>query len=179
MVVSQDQLSIDENVSGENQRSNATIDKLNRATPGEESSHESKQNQEPKPTEQVWHPVREVVLRLAREQRQRDEDAQGQHQRQHHAIGFIERGHHTDGVGFQQCKPREEEQVGRVALALPEGDEHETESTEDGDHQEPEVALDPLAVAVAEERDGAHQGGKEKLHGSDTHRHLLAFPSPI
>lgn len=46
-----------------------------------ESSHESKRNQQPKPTKQVWNPVREVVLGLVREQHRHDEDAQGQHQR--------------------------------------------------------------------------------------------------
>ena len=62
------------------------------AADGVEGSHESKRNQRPKPTKQVWHPVREVVLGLVHEQHQHDENAQGQHQRQNHHTGFIEQG---------------------------------------------------------------------------------------
>lgn len=47
MIMTHDQLSVDQDISREDQSTKGAVDKLGSAAHGEESSHESKQNEEP------------------------------------------------------------------------------------------------------------------------------------
>lgn len=173
VVVAHDELGVDEDVAGEDERRDAAVHELQRAARGEEGGHEPEDDEEPQRAEQVGDPVREVVLGLAREQRQRDEDAQRDDQRLHDDPRVVERRDHADRVRLQRREPRQEEQVRRVALALPVRQEHEPDRAEQGHHHEPEVRLDPSAVRVAEERDCAQHRGQKNLDGSAWYQRLL------
>ena len=143
MTMPDDQLRIHKDVRRENKRPDSTIHQLNGAILREERSHETKQDKEPQTAEQVRHPVGEVVFRLAREERQRDEHAQRQDERLHDNARVIERGHHADGVGFHHREPGQEKEIGRVGFALPVGDQHHAQGANDGKYEEPEVRADP------------------------------------
>jgi hypothetical protein len=166
MIVAHDQLGIDEDISGEDEGGDGAVDELDLAIHGEEGGHKPKQDQEPQRPHQVRHPAGEVVFGLARKQGQRDEQAQRQHQRLHDNPRLVERRHHADRVGLQQREARQEEQIRRVALALPVGDQHEAERAEDRDQHQPEVGLDPEPVVVAEEGNRAECCREEDLRGS-------------
>lgn len=100
VVMAHNQLSINENISREDQRRQPTVDQLRGAIVREERRHEPEENQEPKAPEEIGHPVGEVVFGLAGEQGERDEDAEGEDERLDDDAGVIEGGHHADGVGF-------------------------------------------------------------------------------
>lgn len=80
MVMSDDELRINQNVPTENQSGHDSVAELNAGRLGEEGSHESKQDEDPKRTKQVWHPACEVIFRLARKEREEDEDSQREDQ---------------------------------------------------------------------------------------------------
>ena len=75
MVVAHDELSVDQDVAREYQSRNDAVPKLDLAVVREESSHESEQDKNPDSAKKVWSPVCEIVLALAREQTQSNEDA--------------------------------------------------------------------------------------------------------
>ena len=131
MVVSHDQLRVNKDITGEDQRRQAAIDELNSRAMREERSDEAEQDQEPERTEQVRHPVGEIVLRLACEERERDEHAKRQDKGLHYDARVIEGRHDADGVGLENREGCQEKKVGRVALALPVCYEHEAQGTED------------------------------------------------
>lgn len=166
MVVSHNKLSIHEDVTREDQGTQHTVDELGGATKRHEHGHESEKDHEPQRTEEVGHPAGKVVLGLAREERERDEDTQCQDKCLHDNSRFVERCHHTDGICFHQGEAGEEQQICWVGLALPVGCEHEAEGAKDGDDHEPEVALNPGTVCIIEERDGAENGSEEDLGGA-------------
>jgi len=100
MVVAHDELRVDEDIAREDQRRDDPVHQLHRAVNREERGHEPEQDEHPQPAEQVGDPAREVVARLAREDGQRDEDAQREDERLDDDAGVVERGHHADAVGL-------------------------------------------------------------------------------
>ena len=148
VVVAHDQLGIDEDVAREDESCDNTITKLNLAVVWEESSHKAEQDHNPDGAEQVWGPVREVVLALAGNQAQGDEDAKREHKRGYDDAGFVERDDDGDGIGFQGGKSSKESQVHGVRLALPEGEAEEDEGTDERHPHHPLVCLDPVAVCL-------------------------------
>lgn len=175
MVMPHNQLRINEDIRREDQRTQHTIDKLHGTVERQEHGHKPEQNHEPQRAKQVRHPVREVVLGLAGEERQGDEDAQRQNERLHDDLGVVEGCYHADGVGFEEGEAGEEEEVCGVGLALPVCCEHEAEGAEDGDYHEPEVGLNPCSVGGVEEGDGAEDGCEEELGGSGDEGVSLLF----
>lgn len=166
VVVSHNKLSIHEDVAGEDQGAQHTVDELGGATKWHEHGHESEEDHEPQRAKEVGHPAGKVILGLAREERESDKDTQCQDKCLHNNSRFIERGHHTDGIRFHQGEAREEQQVCWVGLAFPVGREHEAQGAKDGDDHEPEVALDPGTVCVVEERNGAEDSSEKNLGGA-------------
>lgn len=146
VVVAHNKLSIYQDVAREDQRTQHTVDQLGGAAEWHEHGHETEKDHEPQRAEEVGHPAGKVILGLAREQRKRDEDTQGQDECLHDNPRLVERRHNTDGVCLHQRESGEEQQVRWVGLALPVGCEHEAEGAKDRDDHEPEVALDPVAV---------------------------------
>ena len=149
------QLRIHQYIPTENQRRHGPIRQLRRAIIREEGGHEPEQDQRPQAPKQVRRPRREVVLSLTREERQRDEDPERQDQGLEHDPRVVEGGYHRDGVGLERGEAAQEEQVGRVGFALPEGEEHDADGAEQRYPHQPLVALDPVLVARADEGDGA------------------------
>lgn len=96
MIVSHNQLRIDENITREDKRAKHTIDDLNRAVERDEHSHEPEQDHEPQRAEQVWHPIGEVILGLACEEGQGEENSKCQCERLHHYPRVVERCRHAD-----------------------------------------------------------------------------------
>lgn len=131
VVVAQHELGVDEDVAREDEGGEPAVDQLGRAAVGEERGHEAEQDQAPQAAEQVRHPRREVVLRLAGEQREEHEDPARQDHGVQDDAGLVERHDDRDGVGLEQREAREEEKVRRVRLALPVGEEHERDGTEE------------------------------------------------
>lgn len=166
MIMTHHQLRVNQNIATKDQSRNPPIRQLRRAIVREESSHEPEQDQCPQTPEQIWHPRRKVVLGLTRKNRQRDKDAQRQDQRLQHDLRVVERRDHRDRIRLERREAAEEEQVGGVGFSLPEGQQHEADGAEERDPHHPLVALDPGLVAVAEEGDGAEDGGGEELDGS-------------
>lgn len=175
MVVPHDQLRIDQHVSGEDKRRHSPVHELHGRVHGKESGHEPEQDQHPEPTEQVGDPAREVVAGLAGEDGQGDKDAERDDEGFDDDAGVVEGGHDADGVGFHGGEAGQEEEVGRVGFALPEGEEHEGDGTNEGDGHEPEVGLDPEAVAVGEEGDGGEDGSQKDLDRSASSIILLTI----
>ena len=104
MIMPHNKLCVHQDVSREDQRSHNPIPKLNLRVIREERSHESKQYQHPEPTKQVWHPAREVILALAREQCQSEEDSHREYQRLKYNLALVEARDDGYGVGFKACE---------------------------------------------------------------------------
>jgi hypothetical protein len=109
MVMTHDELSVHEDVTREDESGNGPVDKLHCAVHWEKSSHEAENNEQPQSTEQVWHPVGEVIFRLAGKKRESDEDAECDDEGLDDDARIVERGHNADRVGFQSGKSRQEE----------------------------------------------------------------------
>ena len=75
MIVAHNKLGVDQDISTEDERCHGSVDKLSSAIVGKEGCHKSKKDEYPETSEQVGHPIREVVFCLASEQSQSDEDA--------------------------------------------------------------------------------------------------------
>lgn len=80
MVVPQYELSVNQDVATKYECGNASICQLDRAIVRKEGGHESKQNERPEASEQIWHPGGEIILRLTGEERQSDKDPKRQQQ---------------------------------------------------------------------------------------------------
>lgn len=196
MVLAQDELSIYKNVSREDESGEATIDQLAGAAIGQEGGHEAEEEQAPKSAEQVGHPRGEVVLGLAREQGEEHENAAGQDHSVQHDLGLVEGDNDGDGVGLEQSEAGEEQQVGRVGLALPVRQAHEADGAEElfgrlrglatsfsrkitsdvkchaggrayRNPDECRVRLDPCLVVVAPEAESADDSRHDELRGQD------------
>jgi hypothetical protein len=94
VIVTDDKLRVDENVSREDQSSHDPVSQFDTAGLGEESGHEAEQDQHPERTEQVRHPAGEVVLGLAGEECEGDEDAEGEDERLQDDSRFEHAGDH-------------------------------------------------------------------------------------
>ena len=143
VIVSQNQLRVDQNVAAEDESRDHAVHELDGLASGEERSHEAEDDKHPERAEEIRHPAREVVLRLAGEQRQCDEDAEREDEGLDHDSRLVEGRDDADGVGFEDGEAGQEEQVRRVGLALPEGEEHEGDGAEERAPHHPAVVLDP------------------------------------
>lgn len=121
MVMPHDQLSINQNITREDQRRNSAIDQIHRLSTWEESSHESEEDQAPQRPEKVWHPGCKVVFGLAGEERESDEDSGCEDHGLKDDTGVEEGGYDGDGVGFEAGEAGEEDEVHGVGFALPVG----------------------------------------------------------
>lgn len=167
VVLAHNELGVDEDVAAEDQSTEQAPDELGGAAVGEEHGHEPEQDQAPKGAEEVGHPRGKVVLGLAGEGREKDEDAGRQDGGVENDGGLIEGDDDGYGVSLEEGEPAEEDQVGGVGLALPVGQAEEDHGADEGDPDKERVALDPLLVALAEEADGADDGGRDELDGED------------
>ena len=131
----------------------------------EEHGHEAEQDHHPQRAEKVRCPVREVVLALAGEQAQRNEYAQGEEKRLQHNPGVGEGDDDGDGVSFHGSEAGEEEEVGRVRLAFPEGEAEEDEGADQRHPHERGRLLNEVLVRFRHHREGADGGGCEELDG--------------
>ncbi len=131
MVLAEDQLGVHEDVAAEDERGQPAVDELAGAAVGEEGGHEAEQDQPPQPAEEVGHPRGEVVLGLAGEGGQEDEDAGREDNGVEHDRGLVEGDDDRDGVGLEEGEAREEEHVSGVRVALPVRQEHEAHGAEE------------------------------------------------
>lgn len=193
MVMAHDELSIDEDISAEDESSEAAVDELGGRVMGEEHGDEAEHDEAPDGTEQVRHPRREVILGLAGEQGEEDEYPGGDNGGVEDDGAVVERDDYGYGVGLEEGEAGQEDQIGGVGLALPVCETHEDHRTEELDYKVsydvslPEafekrmlgvyatyrnpdnslVGLDPFLVTLAEEGDGADAGGNDDLEGED------------
>lgn len=133
---------------------------------GEEHGHEAEQHHHPQRAEKVRCPVREVVLALASEQAQRNEYAQCEEKRLQHNPGVGEGDDDGDGVCFHGGEAGEEDEVGRVRLALPEGEAEEDKGADQRHPHERRRLLYEVLVRFRHHREGTDGGGCEELNSS-------------
>ena len=143
VIVAHDHLSVHENVTGKYQRGDASIHQFHRLSAGEECGHEPEDDEKPQRAEQIRLPRREVVLALAGEQGEEGEHGQRDDERLHNDAGVVEARDDRNAVRFEAGKSSQEDQVGRVRLALPEGEEQEGDGAEERAPHHPAVGLDP------------------------------------
>lgn len=117
MVVADDKLGVDQDVSREDQRCDDTVSELDAARLREESGHEAKDDQDPECAEKVRHPAREVIFGLAGEEGEGDEYSEGEDKRLQHDPGLEHAGDHGDTVGFERGEGCEESEVHRLDIA--------------------------------------------------------------
>ena len=151
VVMSHDELSVYEDISGKDQRSRRTIHQFDCLAAGEESGHEAEDDQNPKRAEEIGSPAGEVVLGLTCEDGQEDEDRAGDDEGLQDDSAVVEAGDDADRVCLQCGEAGQEEHVGGVAFPLPERQEHEADGAEQAGPHRPAVALDPVLVGGAEE----------------------------
>ena len=120
----------------------------------------------------VWKgdlPRCKVILSLTSKQRQRDKNPECENDGLQHYLtrAVVDKGpdDDADGVRLQRCEAAQEDEVGRVALAFPESQQHEADGAEEGEPHHPLVGLDPGAVGGGEEGYGGEGGGKEDCVG--------------
>lgn len=131
VVLPHDELRVHQDVRAENQCGEATVDQLSGGAIGKEHGHEAEQEQGPKGAEEIGHPGSEVVLGLAGEGREEDEDAGGENDGVENDGGLVEGYDDGDAVCLEQGEAGEEQKVRRVGLALPKGEEHESDGAEE------------------------------------------------
>lgn len=111
VVVAHDQLSIDQDVSTEDERSNDAIPKLDLRAVWEEHGHESKQYEHPQGAKQIWYPAREVIFALAGKQTECNKDSKCKDDGLEDDLLFSKGYDDRDGVGFERRESGEEHQV--------------------------------------------------------------------
>lgn len=104
MMVPDDQLGVYENVAAEDERRKTAVDEFACAAVGEESSHESEQNESPESAEEVGHPASEVVLGLTRESGKEDKDTRGEENGIEDDGGLVEGDHDGNSVRFEESE---------------------------------------------------------------------------
>lgn len=137
MIVAHNELGVHQDISTEDERRHRSVDKLRGAVVGKEGRHKSKEDEYPETSEQVGHPIGKVVLCLAGEQSQSNEDASRQHESQKDNLRVIEGHNNGYGVGFQEGEAAEEEEIRRIGFAFPERQEHESDRAEERDPHHP------------------------------------------
>lgn len=136
MVVAHDHLRVDEDVAAKDESCKATVDELAGGAVRQEHGHESEDDEAPQSSEQVGHPRCKVILGLAGKDCEEDEDACGEDGGVEDDGGLVEGDDDGDGVCFGEGEEREEEQVGRVGLALPVGETHKDHGAEELESRE-------------------------------------------
>lgn len=106
VIVAHYELSVDEDISREDEGGNSAVNQLHCAVLREEDSHETEDDEQPKSAEEIWHPVSEVILCLAGEDSQRDKDGKGDNEGLQHDSRVVERDEDADGVGLEGGKCR-------------------------------------------------------------------------
>lgn len=113
--------SVHEDIAAEYQGGKAAVDELASRAVREEGGHEAEENEAPQPAEEVGHPRGEVVLGLAGKGREENKNPSGQKDGVENDGGLIEGDDDGDGVRLEEGEAGQEEQVGRVRVALPVG----------------------------------------------------------
>lgn len=131
VVLAHDELGVDEDVGAEEEGGDAAIDELGGGAVGEEHGHEAEEDEGPEGAEEIGRPRGEVVLCLAREGREEDEDSRGEDDGVEDDGSLVEGDDDGDGVGLGEGEGGEEDEVGRVGLALPESEEKEAEGSKE------------------------------------------------
>ena len=131
MVLAHDHLSVHEDVPAEDEGGESAVDEFHGGAIGEEGGHEAEEEKSPERAKEVGHPRGEVVLGLAGEEGQEDEDAGGEENGVQNDGRLIEGDDDGNGVGFGESEEREEEQVCRVRLALPVCETHKDHGTDE------------------------------------------------
>lgn len=90
VIVAHNKLGVHEDITGEDQGTQHTVDELGGATKRHKHGHESEKDHEPQRAEEVGHPAGKVIFSLACEERERDKDAQCKGQGLHDNPGFVE-----------------------------------------------------------------------------------------
>ena len=114
MVVSHHELCVHQNVPTENERNDDAVCEIDLLVVREEHGHEAKDDDQPQSAKEVRDPARKVILCLAGEQRQDDEDSEREDERLNDDLLLIERGNDRDAVSFESSEDTEENEVGRV-----------------------------------------------------------------
>lgn len=130
MVLAHNQLGVDEDIAAENQSRDTTVDQLGSGAIGEEHHHDAHQDECPESAEEVGHPTGEVIFTLACKSSQEDEDSAGEDDSVEDDVGLVEGDDDGDGVRLEEGEAGEEEEIGRVGVALPVGEDHEDHSAD-------------------------------------------------
>lgn len=109
VVLTHDQLGVDEDVAAEDEGGKAAVDELAGAAVGEEGGHKAEQDESPQAAEQVGHPAGEVILGLAGEGGQEDEDAAREEHGVEHDGGLVEGHDDRNGIRLEEGEASEEE----------------------------------------------------------------------
>jgi len=99
MIVPHNELRIHQNVPGEDQRTHDAVAELEAGRVREEGRHEAEKDDDPQGAEEVGLPGCEVVFRLAGEEGEDEEDAEGEDQGFDDDAGVVELGIHL--VSFE------------------------------------------------------------------------------
>lgn len=81
VVVSHDELSINQNVAAEDEGADNAVAQLDSACVGEEGCHESENNNDPESSCEIRNPAGKVIFGLAGEQREGDKDSESKDKR--------------------------------------------------------------------------------------------------
>lgn len=98
MIVPHDKLGVHQDVAAEDESGDDAVAQLDLAIVREEHGHEAEDDEHPERAKQVWNPAREVVLGLASEERERDEDAKREDESFDNDLGIVEGSDYRDGV---------------------------------------------------------------------------------
>ena len=114
VIVSDDQLRVHKDVATEDERRNDSIAQLDLAAVREKHGHETKEDKHPQCSEEVRHPAREIVLRLAGEECEGDENAKREQQCFEDDLGVVERRYNRDSIRLSRSEGAQEHEVSRV-----------------------------------------------------------------
>lgn len=197
--MSEDQLCVNENVSTEDDGNHQAIDQLRCACVWEPDVQEPKEDQTPQHSAHIWYPGCEVVLCLASKQREEHEDASCEDQGLQDNLCVVlhtrsapalpnynkispnggqthKRSNDRYTVCFQARECPQEQQIGRIALSLPERQEQESDCTKHACPHHPLIFLDPVSVARRPEGHGAQRHSEQQLGCEDcidlSHKHI-------
>lgn len=120
-MMTHDKLGINKNIGTEDEGRNSAVNQLSRRIVGKEHGYETEQDEGPERAKEVGHPRGEIILGLACEQSQEDEDAGREDDGVENNRRLVEGDDDGNRVGFGEGEEREEEQVSWVRLAFPVG----------------------------------------------------------
>lgn len=114
MVVSHDELCVDQNVTTEDECTNNAVSQLNGAGVREEGCHEAEDDDNPKSSSKIRDPAGKVVLGLAGEKSECDKNTEREDERLKYNLALEKGCDNTDRVRFHRGEASKEEQIGRV-----------------------------------------------------------------